>query len=527
MGFSVPSGLLLPCVLDPVNRPEAYVDRDAPDIGPHGWTPVTELDPKVALAELEASDDGLVWVDRAGRVLFINDAASRMFGRMFIGAHVSECAEKYEVLRPDGSRCRVEDLPLYRAAIRRERVQSEHCRIRQPEGTIIDVLTAATPLDDERGEPTGAVLRMKDITEREGLARVLRLSERRFKALAAATAQMIWTADPDGLVREPSPSWKEYTGQSQEEWICHGWLDVVHPDDRERTRRAWLGAVEQKRPYEVEYRVRRHDGVYRWTVARGAPILADDGAIHEWVGCNWDIHSLKEAEEEQARTVRLLRTLLAVIGHDLRNPLSSVLVGAALLQRSASDVALRSSAARITRGAERAASILDVLLDLTSAQLGGGIPLQTAEADLAELAAEIVAECEGQAAGRRLSVENELSARGVFDRTRMGQVIANLVSNAIHHGSPGTPVLVRVRCDGEALCLEVENQAPPIPAEQLATLFDPFKSSVQMPAEGRRNLGLGLYIVDQIVKAHGGTVRAESNPARTLLTVRIPRKRAD
>ncbi len=485
----------------------------------------TELDPDVALAELNASDDGLVWVDRDGRIVFVNAAARSLFGRFRVGRRLSEC-ENYDVLRPDGSRCPSEELPLFRATFERARVHSQHWRIRQPDGRLLDVLADATPLDDADGQPAGAVLRMKNVTEHENLARVLRLSERRFKALAAATAQMIWVTDADGLVREPSPSWEQFTGQRHEEWVGYGWLEVVHPDDRDHTREVWQQAVKHKRPYEVEYRVRRRDGVYRWTVARGAPILADDGSVHEWVGCNWDIHPLKEAEEEQARAAQLLRMLLAVIGHDLRNPLSSVLVGGALLQRSAADGATRAVAARITRGAERATSILDLLLDLTSVQLGG-MQLRTADADLADLAADIVAELEGQVAGRPLSVTREGDTRGRFDPTRMGQTISNLVSNAIHHGTPATPVRIRVRGDAQTLTLEVENQAPPIPAEKLARLFYPFQRGDPTPVEGRRNLGLGLYIVDQIVKGHGGVVSAESNPERTVVGVRIPRTPPD
>jgi PAS domain S-box-containing protein len=483
-----------------------------------------DLDASIALAELHASEDGLVWVNDDGIVLFFNDAARALFGREFIGTNISECAEKYEVLRLDGSPCPADELPLYRAALKRERVRA-HCRIRRPDGEVRDVLADATPLHAKDGSSAGALLRMRDVTEREALARVLRLSERRFKALAAATAQMTWSADAAGLVQDPSPSWQAFTGQTTEEWRGYGWMDVVHADDRARVREVWLAAVAARAPYEVEYRVRRRDGVYRWTVARGAPIFGDDGSVQEWVGCNWDVHALKDAEEEQARKAGLLRTLLAVIGHDLRNPLSSILMAAAALQAT-SDPMTRTTAARIARGAQRAAGILDVLLDLTEAELAGGIRLQPTPGDLAEVVAEILAEIEDQSPGRRLESTIVGDTLGIFDRTRIGQVVSNLVANAVHHGTPATPIKVRVRGSAEDLEVIVENHAVPIPPETISTLFDPFRRGAGAASmkEGRRNLGLGLHIVAQIVEAHRGVVSADSTTERTRFSFRIPRR---
>jgi PAS domain S-box-containing protein len=121
-------------------------------------------------------------------------------------------------------------------------------------------------------------------------------AEQRFRSLITATAQAVWVTRPDGLVVEDSTSWRAFTGQSPEQWRGSGWLDAIHPDDRERASRAWAEAVASRRLYEVEYRLRRPDGSYSTTLARAVPVLDADGGVREWVGVNIDLTAQREAE---------------------------------------------------------------------------------------------------------------------------------------------------------------------------------------------------------------------------------------
>jgi len=461
-----------------------------------------------------------VWADDAGKVVFINRAGRQLFGGDYLGSHISECAQKCAVLRPDGTPYPSERLPLARALLR-ERVVDEHCRIRKPDGGVVDVLATATPLERDC-RPAGAILVIRDVTARLALERTLRLSEKRFRALALATAQMVWTTDANGIVVEDSPSWRAFTGQTVDQSMGRGWLDVVHPDDRQRVADAWSSAVARRTFYEVEYRVLRRDGVYRWVVARGAPLLDEDGHLQEWVGCHWDIHSIKAAQEEQSRISDFQRRLLGIVGHDLRNPMAAILMAATLLLRPDMGPRVRGLADRVRRAAERATFIVDLLLDLTQATLGGGIRLNVTTCDLAAICKEILAEFEGQTSGRKLSLETHGDTRGRWDCARLGQVIANLVSNALQHGTPGTPVHVHLDGSGADVVADVENQALPIPPERLERLFDPFKRECHDSGE-RRNLGLGLFIVKQLVDAHRGRISVDSDARRTRFRLRLPR----
>jgi PAS domain S-box-containing protein len=146
--------------------------------------------------------------------------------------------------------------------------------------------------------------------------------EQRFRSLVTASAQAVWVTLPDGDVVEDSPSWRAFTGQTYEEWVGQGWLDAVHPEDREAAARAWREAVARRSLYEVEYRLRRPDGSYTPTRVRGVPVLNADGGVREWVGTNTDITAQRRAEEgtrrlERERAARRLEALRAEVSQAL------------------------------------------------------------------------------------------------------------------------------------------------------------------------------------------------------------------
>ncbi|MFC0251280.1 PAS domain-containing sensor histidine kinase [Massilia consociata] len=158
------------------------------------------------------------------------------------------------------------------------------------------VTARAHPIKDSAGRIVEVMLMHEDITERIEAEAALRAREERFRSLVMATTQVIWTTLPDGRVAEASPSWMAYTGQRHDEFREYGWLDAVHPDDRERTRQVHSQAVATRSVYETEYRLRRKDGVYRWTAVKGVPIRDGAGNVREWIGANRDIDDIVTAQ---------------------------------------------------------------------------------------------------------------------------------------------------------------------------------------------------------------------------------------
>lgn len=172
------------------------------------------------------------------------------------------------------------------------------------------VTSRAQPIKDASGRVVEVVLMHEDITERVEAEETLRLSEERFRSLVIASSQMVWTSGSDGMIVEDSPSWRAFTGQTYDDWKGAGWLDAVHPDDRAGAAQAWGASVASESIYNVEYRVRRADGEYRWTSVRAVPLRHQDGAIREWIGTNTDVTEQRRAEEAVRHSEQRLRLLL-------------------------------------------------------------------------------------------------------------------------------------------------------------------------------------------------------------------------
>jgi signal transduction histidine kinase len=226
--------------------------------------------------------------------------------------------------------------------------------------------------------------------------------------------------------------------------------------------------------------------------------------------------------EELQQTLRLNELFTAALGHDLRNPLSAIVTAAGLLARRAPDERTGVTAQRITSSAKRMSRMIEQLLDFARARVGGGIPLARREVDLAEICRRIVTEIQLSAPGRDIALTCDGDLRGWWDGDRLGQVISNLLVNALRHGSEHGAVSIALEDLGDGrVRLAVGNEGA-IPPDTLPTVFDPFHS-------GRRNsrsgdgLGLGLYIVREIVRAHGGDVLVASSPKEgTRFTVLLP-----
>jgi two-component system, sensor histidine kinase and response regulator len=231
---------------------------------------------------------------------------------------------------------------------------------------------------------------------------------------------------------------------------------------------------------------------------------------------------LAEELHERTETLRLNEIFAAVLAHDLRDPLNAMVTAAMLIDRQAESDAVRRSAGRIVASGRSMSRMIGDVLDLARARLAGGIPVHCEPAELGRVAQRVIDEQRAAHAECELRLEQEGELTGVWDEDRLAQALSNLVGNALVHGLPGQPVVLRL--DGRAaqsVSVSVHN-AGSIPPELLPHIFDPFRGSMR-PREHRTGLGLGLYIVEQIARAHGGSVEARSADGRTRFTLTLPR----
>ena len=217
--------------------------------------------------------------------------------------------------------------------------------------------------------------------------------------------------------------------------------------------------------------------------------------------------------------------LLGVVGHDLRNPLSTIRMGAhVLLQREGLGEIETELVRKITRSASQAERLIDQLLDLTRSRLGGGIPVDPRPFDMSAVCRQVVGEAELTHSDRPLHLEVRGDLMVVWDRDRIHQLLANLLRNAVEHGEPKSKIVLRIDAREDQLVIEVFNQGKPIPAEKLPFIFDAFRKGRSDPRAQAHGLGLGLFIAQEIARSHGGWITATSSENDgTTFRVRLPR----
>jgi PAS domain S-box-containing protein len=230
------------------------------------------------------------------------------------------------------------------------------------------------------------------------------------------------------------------------------------------------------------------------------------------------------AEEERTRR-DFEQHLIGIVSHDLRNPLGAILLGLELLlRREGLDARMQRSLSRLHASTERAVRMVRDLLDFTQARLGGGLKIERSAMDLHTLVRGVVEEFQATHSARALRLEQTGSGDGQWDGDRLAQMLGNLVGNALKYSPPDTPVTVRSGGEAGHVWLEVHNGGAPIASAALPRLFQPLQRAVEGIDRLSRSVGLGLYIVEQIARAHGGDVQVRSSaPEGTTFTVRLPR----
>ena len=251
-------------------------------------------------AIVDCSDDAIIGTRLDGIIEIWNPGAQRLYGYTAaeaVGRHVAllESAEH-----------RGEIANILARVAQGEVIRHYRTWRQRKDGSPVDVSVTVSPIRDTRRRVVGASAIARDMGPQATLENALRLSEERYRSLALASTQIVWTKDERGDAIGDWPAWRTFTGQTQAEIAGAGWRDAVHPGDRENISRVWAHAVENGTVYETEYRVRRNDGEYRQMAVRGVPVFDLAGQIREWVGSCLDITERKRVEEEARRSQREL-----------------------------------------------------------------------------------------------------------------------------------------------------------------------------------------------------------------------------
>ena len=350
----------------------------------------------------------------------------------------------------------------------------------------------------------------KDVTEQIRSERALRESESRFRALTTA-GQVVYRMNADWTeLRElDGRGFLEDTVDPRRFWLT----EYIPQDEQERVHAAIAEAIRTSTIYELEHRVRRVDGAEGWALSRAVPIFDGNGLVVEWIGAASDISERKAAEVKLREADRRKDEFLAMLAHELRNPIAPISAAAELLQRMKPDEALvRRTSQIIARQVGHMTALIDDLLDV-SRVTRGLVELERAPVDLRDVLQDAVEQATPLVRARHHALSLELPQEAALvmgDKKRLVQVVANLLNNAAKYTPEGGTLAVRAVTAGGRACIEVLDNGIGMAPELTVRVFDLFAQAERSADRALGGLGLGLALVKSLVELHGGSVGCES-----------------
>ncbi len=458
-------------------------------------------------AIVNSSDDAIISKDLNGIINSWNTGAERLFG--YTAAEV--IGKPITILIPFD---RLEEEPQILGRLSRgERVEHFETIRKRKDGSLLDISLTISPVKDKQGNIIGVSKIARDITERKRSEAALLASEARFRQLADAMPQIVWTARSDGAPDYYNERWYEFTGFDRGPREDMRWDPLVHPDDVQNSREAWDEAVRSGKEYRMELRLwDKHQHRWRWFIARALPVHDADGNISKWFGTSTDIDDQKSVEGELRRANLDLEQFGFSASHDLQEPLRSVKVYSELLAETCGDkldAEAREFLGYVRDGATRMEMLVRDLLAYTQVTKydqpveasDAGEALTAALANLAGAVAE---------AGAQITADPlpTLPVHGAH----LQQLFQNLIGNAIKYRSPDRPATVHVtaeRHDGNWIFAVSDNGIGIEPAyrERIFGLFKRLHTS-----EEYSGTGIGLAICQRIVDRYHGRIWVESEP---------------
>ncbi|WKB51700.1 ATP-binding protein [Eleftheria terrae] len=341
----------------------------------------------------------------------------------------------------------------------------------------------------------------------------LRESEARFRELADHAPMMVWLAEADGRCSYLSRSWSQFTGQPPEAGLGHGWLQMVHPGDRERIAHLQVNDAGSHTTRRAEYRLRRRDGSYAWALDVAQPRFDGSGRWLGYVGSVLDISDRKQAEDALRAADRQKDEFLATLAHELRNPLAPIRNGLELLKRASDRPEVFAKAlGMMERQVNHMVRLIDDLLDVSRISRGR-ISLRRERLDLKGVLAGALETSRPLIEQMQHQFSLDLPAEPLHvdgDATRLTQVFANLLNNAARYTDPGGRIRISVSHDGSEACVVVRDNGIGIAPDQQGRVFEMFAQAPSAARFTEGGLGIGLTIARQLVDMHGGRIDVHS-----------------
>jgi nitrogen fixation negative regulator NifL len=466
---------------------------------------------------LEAAANGIILVDKDGTIMWSNPAFSRM-----TGYSKREIVGKNPRILNSGK----QDKEFFRnlwETILAGKVWRGELINRRKNGSLYYEEQIITPVIDQNGKITNFISIRQDITEHKKAEDALRKSEEQYRSLVIATAQIVWQTNAVGEVVEDNLLWREFTGQTLEEFIGRGWINVLHPADQERVSAVWAHSVETKSTYETEYRIRNHSGEFTYFAVRGVPIMDKDGNISSWVGTCTDITEKKNYESQliQAEKHAAIGRMVGSVTHEINNPLQTIKNCLYLIRQDFESVPTSKVPLEMALSeTQRLSNIVGQLRQLYRPQDAQTMHSHELLSIIEEVHSLILPHLNNsRVVWQPLPGLESCSIRCVKDQ--IIEVFLNLTLNAIEAMQTSGGILsvnMVQSSDMARVGVIISDNGPGIKPEILPHIFEPFTTTKEY------GLGLGLSICYGIIQKHGGQITVDSQPGEgTSFIVWLPR----
>ena len=458
-------------------------------------------------AIVESSDDIIVSMSLDSAITSWNKGAERTFGysaEEVLGKPVSV------LIPPELAQKEEEILEKLRRGKSVERYETERVR---KDGNRVQICATISPIRSASGEVVGASEIARDITERKREESILRESEGRFRALADSAPVLVWMQDASGCLFV-NRAYLDFLGLGDRAVIRgYDWEQYIHPEDRETYVAAYLDCLARHAPFDAELRFRRHDGEYRWMRSVAVPRLTAEGEFLGHTGCTFDVHEARMAAEALREAGRHKDEFLAMLAHELRNPLAPIRNAIQALKKiGPPDPQVQKLRDMIDRQVTHMSRLVDDLLDVSRITRNKielrkeRLELMTAVVRAIEMSRPLI-----DARKHRLTVSLPPDPEQVEgDLTRLSQVISNLLDNAAKYTEEGGNIWLTAERLGGQVVIRVKDDGMGIPSHILPHVFDLFAQADRSLDRSQGGLGIGLTLVRRLVELHGGRVEAHS-----------------
>ncbi|HVO87828.1 MAG TPA: PAS domain S-box protein, partial [Casimicrobiaceae bacterium] len=478
-------------------------------------------------ATLGGLGDAVIATDANGAATLMNPEAEQLTGWKAAEALNVPLAKVFHIVN-EQTRSPL-DSPVARA-IKSGRAQtlSDSALLVARGGRETQVAGGAVPMLDDGGNVTGVVLSFRDVGDLRRARATLEESERRFRTMADNAPALMWMANSAGERVFFNRTWLDFTGRTLEEERGDGWTTDLHPEDYTHCLDVVNAAIEERKRFALEYRLRRHDGEFRWVYDEGVPHEDGNGQFAGFIGVAVDQTDRKGEDTEHGSVDRGRSEFIAMLAHELRNPLAPIRNAVQIIARltTGRDPRLDHACEVVDRQSALLTNLIDDLLDVARIETGK-ILLKRETLSVQDVVRQAVETSQPAVRDRGHTLEVSLPPEPVYvdgDRTRLVQALRNLISNAAKFTADGGRIEIAAQVEDDAVEISVTDNGEGIEPTLLPVVFDLFHDEAQAARQPRRGLGLGLTIVRRLVGLHGGSVSAtsEGHGKGARFSIRLP-----